>query len=100
MRAIITDVKIETVEYTPNHRGELNRFKIRVSGEDGSAVLYLFSKRDAVRTKKLNKLLCHGNRISAILSIITDPESGGERNIAMIQRITNCLTPDKLPLTA
>ena len=103
MRVTINNQLISSIEYTPNHRGDMNCFKVTLKDVDDKgqiAIVYLFSHRDSTRTKRLMALLKKGNRLSAELTIILDPESGGERNVAMITRIISSIPPTPLPLTA
>jgi len=100
MKAIIKDQTIQNVEYTPHYKGTMNRFKVTLKDNNSIAIVYLFSHRDASKTKHFNSLLKVGNRLSAELTIIQDPESGGERNVAMITKIINSTSPSTLSLSA
>ena len=87
-------------DYVPHYKGTMNRFKVTIKDKNDIAVVYLYSRRNASKTKYLNSLLKVGNRLSAELTIIQDPESGGERNVAMITKIISSASPSTLPLTA
>lgn len=100
MKATIIDQTIQDVEYIPHYKGTMNCFKVTIKDKNDIAIVYLYSRRDASKTKHLNSLLKVGNRLSAELTIIQDPESGGERNVAMITKIIKSTSPTTLPLTA
>jgi len=100
MKATIKDQTIQDIEYTPYYKGNMNCFKVTIKDRNDIAVVYLYSRRNATSTKRLKSLLKVGNRLSAELTIILDPESGGERNVAMITKIISSASPSTLPLTA
>ena len=106
MKATIKDQTIQDVEYTPYYKGYESKmccFKVTIKDRNDRndiAVVYLYSRRKATSTKRLKSLLKVGNRLSAELTIILDPESGGERNVAMITKIISSASPSTLPLTA
>ena len=103
MKATIKDQTIQDVEYTPYYKGhesKMSCFKVTIKDRNDIAVVYLYSRRNATSTKRLKSLLKVGNRLSAELTIVLDPESGGERNVAMITKIISSASPSTLPLTA
>jgi len=99
MKVTIQSQEVLDLDYTPKHSGDMNRFKITLSDPTGTAVVYLFSRRNAQHTKKLLNLLEKGNFISAELVIVQDPENR-ERNIAMISSNIQSVKPGSLQLSA
>jgi len=84
---------IKSVEYTPQYKGNMNRFKITLQENKDIATVYLFSSRNKKRTTHLKGLLKIGNLLTAELTIIQDPEYGGERNVAMVTKIIDSKNP-------